>query len=218
MERRLRNTLLFLAVTGLVLGMSAAYAAAQEFKAGTAYLEPRGGVYGTFDDHVNMIATYGGALGYFVVDNLSLEAEGLGYYIDQQKIAATGLGMAAKKDAATAFGGSLMARWHMAASDQASFFVAAGAGGLWADRKGPYRGMQYSVTDAGRTGSHRQDHRGLQHQAGRTLPAYRHLRQKRPERPGREPGPQFHVLTRPWAGHGKSPAAAMRVDFFFRRR
>lgn len=153
MERRLRNTLLFLAVTGLVLGMTTVYAAAQEFKAGTAYLEPRGGVYGTFDDHVNVIATYGGALGYFVVDNLSLEAEGLGYYIDQQKIDATGLGMAAKKDAATAFGGSLMARWHMAASDQASFFVGAGAGGLWADRKVPYRGMQYSITEQAELGA-----------------------------------------------------------------
>jgi len=153
MERRLQRTLRILAGVCCLLCLTVVYAAAQEFKAGTAYLEPRGGVYGTFDDHVQVIATYGGALGYFVVDNLSIEAEGLGYYIDQQKIDATGMGMAAKKDAATALGGSLMARWHMAATDQASFFVAAGAGGLWADRKVPYRGMQYSVTEQAELGA-----------------------------------------------------------------
>jgi outer membrane protein W len=153
MERLLRKTLFVLAGVCLVLTMTTVYVAAQEFKAGTTYMEPRGGVYGTFSSHVNVIATYGGALGYFVVDNLSIEAEGLGYYIDQQKIDATVLGTAAKDDAATAFGGSLMARWHMFASEKASFFVAGGAGGLWADRRVPYRGKQYSVTEQGELGA-----------------------------------------------------------------
>lgn len=153
MERRLRKTLLVLAGICLILTMTTVYVAAQDFKAGTVYLEPRGGVYGTLSSHVDVIATYGGALGYFVVDNLSIEAEGLGYYIDQQKIEGTTYGLAAKKDAATAFGGSLMARWHMFTSERASFFIAGGAGGLWADRRVPYRGKQYSVTEQGELGA-----------------------------------------------------------------
>ncbi|MFZ5812232.1 MAG: hypothetical protein ACOY4F_09335 [Thermodesulfobacteriota bacterium] len=152
MERLFRKTLFILAGVCLALTLTTVLVAAQEYKSGTAYIEPRGGVYGTFSDHVNVIATYGGAAGYFILDNFSLEAEGLGYYIDQQKIDVAN-GIAAKNDTATAFGGSLMARWHLATSERASFFIGAGAGGLWADRKVPYNGMQYSITEQGELGA-----------------------------------------------------------------
>ncbi len=152
MERLFRNTLFILAGICLALTLTTVLAAAQDYKSGTTYIEPRGGVYGTFSDHVKVIATGGGALGYFVLDNLSLEAEALGYYIDQQKIDVT-TGIAAKTDSASAFGGSLMARWHVATSERASFFIGAGAGGLWADRKVPYNGMQYNVTEQAELGA-----------------------------------------------------------------
>ncbi|QLA17020.1 outer membrane beta-barrel protein [Desulfolutivibrio sulfoxidireducens] len=152
MERLFRKILFMLAGVCLALTLTTVLVAAQDYKSGSTYFEPRGGVYGTFSDHVKVIATYGGALGYFILDNFSLEAEGLGYYIDQQKIDIAN-GIAAKNDTATAFGGSLMARWHIPASESATFFIGAGAGGLWADRKVPYNGMQYSVTEQAELGA-----------------------------------------------------------------
>ena len=129
-------------------------AAAQEYTQGTSYVEPRGGVYGTTNPNVNVVGTYGGAAGHYVMDGVALEAEGLGYAVDQKTKTATPQGMAAKSETNNAVGVAGMAKWNFVRTPKGTLFLGAGGGGVFADKELPYNGQKNSgmgQTDLGGT-------------------------------------------------------------------
>jgi len=153
MDALFRKMFLTLTVTGLILAASAACAMAQNLTAGTFNFEPRFSAFGTSHPRVNSIMTYGGAFNYYVFDNVALEAEGYGAFIDQNKRFESPIGYGSKATPANGLGGSLNARWHFVATSQATLFVGGGVGGLWADAKVPYTGFENSVTENGELGA-----------------------------------------------------------------
>lgn len=143
MNAMLKKIFLVLTGTCLILAASAGWVLAQTYTAGTASFEPRVGLFGTSNDRVSSIWTYGAAAGYYVADNVALEVEGLGVYVNQNRplwfstVDRTGHG----------FGSNFNIRWHMLASDKGSLFVSGGLGGLWTDTKVPYNGYESSLTE-----------------------------------------------------------------------
>ncbi|MHC1710535.1 MAG: hypothetical protein AB9872_00025 [Solidesulfovibrio sp.] len=121
-------------------------APAQQYTKGTTYLEPRGGVYGTTNPNVNLMGTYGGAAGYYIVDGVAVEAEGLGYAVDQTTKRPTAYGMASKEDTTNAVGVAGMARWDFVRTNKGTLYLGAGGGGLFADKALPYNGSKQSGT------------------------------------------------------------------------
>jgi hypothetical protein len=119
-------------------------ASAQEYTKGTSYVEPRGGVYGTTNPNVGVIGTYGGAAGHYVADGVALEAEGLGYVVDQQEKKVTPQGLATKNETNNAVGVAAMAKWNFMRTPKGTLFVGAGGGGVFADRELPYNGEKNS--------------------------------------------------------------------------
>lgn len=119
-------------------------ASAQEYTKGTSYVEPRGGVYGTTNPNVGVIGTYGGAAGHYIMDGVALEAEGLGYAVDQQKKTPTALGLATKSETTNAVGVAAMAKWNFVRTPKGTLFVGAGGGGIFADKDLPYNGHKNS--------------------------------------------------------------------------
>lgn len=140
---------IFLILTGacLVLAASAGWVLAQTYPAGSASIEPRVGLFGTTNNRVNTIWTYGAAAGYYVTDNVALELEGMGVYVDQTRPAFMAYGVDEVSRKAHGFGSNLNIRWHMVATTQASLFFTGGVGGLWTDTKVPYNGFESSVTE-----------------------------------------------------------------------
>ena len=124
--------------------LQAATAVAQEYTQGTSYIEPRGGVYGTTNKNVKVIGTYGGAAGHYVADGVALEAEGLGYAVDQTTKKATPLGEASSETTNNAVGVAGMARWNFVRTPTGTLSVAAGGGGVFADKALPYNGSEQS--------------------------------------------------------------------------
>ena len=147
------NTLLrkiFLVLTGvcLILAASAGWVLAQTYTAGTASVEPRVGLFGTSNKHVSSIWTYGGAAGYYIADNVALELEGLGVYVNQTRPLWITPGYLADLDrTGHGFNGNLNIRWHMLTTSQASLYIGGGMGGLWTDTKVPYNGSENSLTE-----------------------------------------------------------------------
>ncbi|KHK04475.1 outer membrane beta-barrel protein [Desulfovibrio sp. TomC] len=125
-----------LAQTGLAL--------AQEYTQGTSYVEPRGGVYGTTNKNVGVVGTYGGAAGHYIADGVAIEAEGLGYAVDQTTKTATPLGVSSKQETNNATGIAAMARWNFVRTPKGTLFVGAGGGGVFADKDLPYNGSKQS--------------------------------------------------------------------------
>ena len=153
MDALFRKLILALTAACLILAASAGWVMAQNFTAGTFNFEPRFGAYGTTNDRVNSIMTYGGAFNYYVMDNVALEAEGMGVYVDQNKHFETAMGTGSKALPANGIGGNFNARWHFVATSQATMFLGGGVGGLWADAKVPYNGFENSVTENGELGA-----------------------------------------------------------------
>ncbi len=153
MDVLFRKLMLVLSAACIIMAASAGCGMAQNFTAGTFSFEPRFSAYGTSNERVNSIMSYGGAFGYYVMDNVALELEGLGMYIDQRKRFETPLGYGSKSLPANGINGNLNARWHFVATSQATMFLGAGVGGLWADAKVPYNGFENSVTENGELGA-----------------------------------------------------------------
>ena len=130
------------ATCALLLQVGAA--SAQEYTQGTTYIEPRGGVYGTTNPNVNVVGTYGGAAGYYLRDGVAVEAEGLGYAVDQKSKKPTALGESTKSETNSAVGVAGMARWNFVRTSQGTLFVGAGGGGVFADKPLPYNGEKQS--------------------------------------------------------------------------
>jgi hypothetical protein len=139
-----RAATIFAASCALLVQVSAA--PAQQYTKGTTYIEPRGGVYGTTNPNVNTMGTYGGAAGYYIVDGVAVEAEGLGYSVDQTTKRPTPYGMAAREDTSNAVGVSGMTRWDFVRTNQGTLYLGAGGGGLFADKQLPYNGSKQSGT------------------------------------------------------------------------
>jgi hypothetical protein len=137
------------AIYGLVAACAVALplgaALAQEYTQGTAYVEPRGGVYGSTNSNVHVMGTYGGAAGYYVMDGVAVEAEGLGYAVDQDVSRANALGQKSTHEETTgAVGVAGMARWNFVRTPKGTLFVGAGGGGLFADKEVPTGGSKQS--------------------------------------------------------------------------
>ena len=153
MDALFRKMMLALIATCLILAATAGWVMAQNFSAGTFNFEPRFSAYGTSNPRVNSIMTYGGAFNYYVFDNVGLEAEGMGVYVDQNKKFESAYGYGTKSDPANGIGANFNVRWHFVATSQATMFAGAGFGGLWADAKVPYNGFENSLTENGEIGA-----------------------------------------------------------------
>ena len=138
----MRRTLCTIAACAALL--QAGVATAQEYTQGTSYVEPRGGVYGTTNPNVNVIGTYGGAVGHYVADGVAVEAEGLGYAVDQTTKKPTLLGQATSETTTNAVGVAAMARWNFVRTPKGTLSVGAGGGGVFAEKELPYNGSKQS--------------------------------------------------------------------------
>jgi hypothetical protein len=127
-----------------LLAMTLGVALAQEYTKGTAYVEPRGGVYGTTNKKVHLVGTYGGAAGYYVLDGVAVEAEGLGYSVGQDVPRATALGRGNHEETTGAVGVAGMARWNFVRTPKGTLFMGVGGGGLFADSAVPASGAKQS--------------------------------------------------------------------------
>lgn len=127
-----------------ILALSLGVALAQEYTKGTAYVEPRGGVYGATNKKVHAVGSYGGALGYYVADGVALEAEGLGYAVGQDVPRATAVGRSTTEKTTGAVGVAGMARWNFVRTSKGTLFVGAGGGEMFADQAVPSGGHRNS--------------------------------------------------------------------------
>ncbi|MEA4857160.1 MAG: hypothetical protein AAGU21_08695 [Solidesulfovibrio sp.] len=130
------------AACALLTGISGA--SAQEYTKGTSYIEPRGGVYATTNPNVDVVGTYGGAAGHYVMDGVALEAEGLGYAVDQKVKRTTSLGEATTTESNNAVGVAGMAKWNFMRTPKGTMFVGAGGGGVFAEKELPHNGQKQS--------------------------------------------------------------------------
>jgi outer membrane protein W len=153
MNALLRKIFLVLTVACLALAATAGWVLADGFTAGTFNFEPRFGAFGTTNNRVDSIFTYGAAASYFVVDNVAVELEGLGSYVNQTQVLVPPYGMGTREKNASGIGGNFNLRWHMVATSQASMFVGGGVGGLWFDTKVPYKGSENNVTENAELGA-----------------------------------------------------------------
>jgi hypothetical protein len=116
-------------------------------EAGTVYVQPEFGFYGTGQKAVNSIMTFGASGGYFVMDGLSLGLEALAYSFDQRKInrhtaVGNALYAAVSHDGYSqnpwAFGANALIRYYPVRTDKAAFFIGTGIGGLFSGDRIPY--------------------------------------------------------------------------------
>ncbi len=146
MKTQLRKILVLL--MAVVIGLAALPARSFAIgEAGTFYLQPEFGVYGTGQKAVNSIITFGGSGGYFIMDGLSLGAEALAYSFDQKKIdrrtpAGNLLYNVVRSDGYSqnpwAFGFNGLIRYYPVRTERASFYIGTGIGGLFSNDRIPY--------------------------------------------------------------------------------
>jgi len=104
-------------------------------EAGTFYVTPEFGVYGTSQKQVNSIITFGASGGYFIMDGLSIGAEALAYSFDQKK---EGTNYRGYEQNPWAFGANALVRFYPVHTDKAAFFIGTGIGGLFSNDRIPY--------------------------------------------------------------------------------
>ncbi|MGE4535925.1 MAG: outer membrane beta-barrel protein [Desulfovibrio sp.] len=104
-------------------------------EAGTFYVTPEFGVYGTSQKQVNSIITFGASGGYFIMDGLSIGAEALAYSFDQKR---EGTNYRDFQQNPWAFGANALVRFYPVHTDKAAFFIGTGIGGLFSGDRIPY--------------------------------------------------------------------------------
>lgn len=119
-------------VIGLAALPSRSYAIGE---AGTAYVTPEFGFYGTGQKAVNSYLTFGASGGYFVIDGLSLGVEALAYSFDQKRVD-TWRGDYTENP--WAFGANALIRYYPVRTDKAAFFIGTGIGGLFSNDRIPF--------------------------------------------------------------------------------
>ena len=134
MNAQLRKLMLLL--VAVCLGLAAVPSRAQAIgEAGTFYVTPEFGVYGTGQKQVNSILTFGASGGYFVMDGLSIGAEALAYSFDQKR---TGIWRSEYTQNPWAFGANALIRYYPIRTDKAAFFIGTGIGGIFSSDRIPY--------------------------------------------------------------------------------
>lgn len=103
-------------------------------EAGTMYLTPEFGFYGTGQKAVNSYLTFGVSSGYFVMDGLSLGVEALAYSFDQKRVDSVRSDFT---DNPWAFGANALIRYYPVRTDKAAFFIGTGIGGLFSSDRIP---------------------------------------------------------------------------------
>ena len=139
-------------IAGLLMALCIAFAALPATshaigEAGTFYVAPEFGIYGTGQKAVNSIMTFGANGGYFIMDGLSIGVEALAYSFDVRKIDRNGpvtnaIYTVASHDGYSsnpwAFGANALIRYYPIHTDKAAFFVGTGIGGLFSADRIPY--------------------------------------------------------------------------------
>jgi opacity protein-like surface antigen len=135
--------LLVLAVT-LCLGLVALPARSFAIgEAGTFYVQPEFGVYGTSQEAVKSIIAFGASGGFFVMDGLMIGAEALAYSFDQDKISKNSAVYGAARHEGYAqnpwaFGVNALVRYYMVHTDKVGVYVGSGIGGLFSGDRIPF--------------------------------------------------------------------------------
>lgn len=154
MNALFRKILLVLTVACLVLTTTSGWVLADGFSAGTFSFEPRFGAFGTTYKRVDSIFTYGAAASYYVMDNVAVELEGMGAYVNQSQFVNWPNGYGTREKNAAGAGGSFNLRWNFVATSQAAMFLGGGVGGLWFDTKVPAsKGSENNVTENAEIGA-----------------------------------------------------------------
>jgi len=150
MNSQIKKLLLF--VMAVCVGLAAVPARSFAFgEAGTFYVQPEFGVYGTGQKQVNSIISFGASGGYFVMDGLALGVEGLAYSFDQKKEGSSSYNRSEFQQNPWAFGFNGLVRYYPIRTDMASFFIGSGLGGMFSNDRIPYytnggRGNYSSMT------------------------------------------------------------------------
>ena len=146
----LKKSLVFGAL--LAFCLTAGVAQAKTTEAGTFYLTPKVGMYGSTNKNISSMFTYGAEAGFFVIDGLSLGVEALGYVIYQKRKPNAFLSSNSNYEYANAFSPIAIARYHYMLSDKASVFGGIGLGGFFSDVKVPRNGYTSNFTEVGEIG------------------------------------------------------------------
>jgi len=134
----------------LAVGLTAGLAQAKTLDAGTAYLEPKFGVYSNANPRIGSMLTYGGELGYFVVPDVSVGGEVLGYSINQRKNPNS---LSNTWENVGAFGVNGILRYHFVDGQTYSFFGGLGLGAMFAESKVPRNGYDSSFSQLAEVGA-----------------------------------------------------------------
>jgi opacity protein-like surface antigen len=112
-------------------------------EAGTFYVQPEFGLYGTSQEAVKSIITFGASGGYFVMDGLMIGAEALAYSFDQDKISKNSSFYGAARSEGYsqnpwAFGANALVRYYPVHTDRVGVYVGSGIGGLFSSDRIPF--------------------------------------------------------------------------------
>ncbi|WP_167590339.1 outer membrane protein [Oceanidesulfovibrio indonesiensis] len=123
-------------LAAVMMIVSAQLASAQTFETEKFYIAPEFGAYGTSQKDVDLLLSYGGSIGYFVLDNLSLGLEANGYYadIDRRDF------FDSRSSSANGFGFNALIRLYLVNEDPFRLYVGTGIGGLFMDEALVYDG------------------------------------------------------------------------------
>ena len=134
----------------LACGLSASLAQAKNLEAGTAYVEPKVGIYANSNSRISSMFSYGLEGGFFVVDGFSLGVEALGYVVTQRRhywSSSNG-----NYETVSAFSPIAIARYHFINEEKFSVFGGIGLGGFFSGVKIPRNGYDSNLTEVAETG------------------------------------------------------------------
>ena len=132
MNAMLKRTLILSLL--LAFGLTAGLANAKTLDAGTFYLEPKVGIYGNSNKRIGSMFSFGGELGFFPINGLSIGAEFLGYAVTQKKNA---FGSSNSWETVGAFSPIGIIRYHFINEQNYSIFAGVGLGGFFSGTKIP---------------------------------------------------------------------------------
>lgn len=138
-------------IFGLLLAfcLTAGLAQAKTLDAGTFYVEPKVGFYGNSNKNVGSMFSFGGEVGYFLIDGLSISGEALGYAVYQKKIP---FSWAKSWETVGAFSPIGILRYHFVNEANYSIFAGIGLGGFFSGTPVPRNGYTSNLTEIAEVG------------------------------------------------------------------
>lgn len=138
-------------ILGLLLafGLTAGLAHAKALTAGTVYVEPKVGFYGNSNKSIGSMFSFGGEVGFFPIDGLSISGEALGYVVNQKKIPYS---WANSWETVGAFSPIGIVRYHFVNEENYSVFAGIGLGGFFSGTKIPRNGYTANLTEIAEVG------------------------------------------------------------------